>query len=179
MKIARKIVIALLVAVMLISGFMLVRNFVNKSGWFLKPLDDTLSERFGDYTPTDLEQEIYDLLSAAREEQGLAPLRFESGLHELSLIRAKEAAEFWSHTRPDGRECGTVFEDYELGVYFECVGENLGRQFNTADMIHEALMNSDGHRKNILSEEYDGVSIAVYTDADGNNYLCQTFVKRR
>lgn len=179
MKIARKIVIALLVAVMLISGFMLVRNFVNKSGWFLKPLDECLSERFGDYTPTDLEQEIYDLLSAAREEQGLAPLRFESGLHELSLIRAKEAAVLWSHTRPDGRKYGTVIEDFELADYFECVGENLGCNFKNAEQIHKGLMDSEAHRKNILSEEYDGVSIAVYTDAEGNHYLCQTFVKRR
>ena len=179
MKAIRKIAIVLLAGILLFSAFMLGRGFLKNSGLFQKPLDKVLSERFGDYTPTETEQEIYDLLSAEREAKGLPPYRFETGLHEVSLIRAKEAAVLWSHTRPDGRKYGTVIEDFELADYFECVGENLGCNFKNAEQIHKGLMDSEAHRKNILSEEYDGVSIAVYTDAEGNHYLCQTFVKRR
>ncbi len=178
MRILRKAIIIVLSLLICVSIFMIARHFV-LAAKANRPVDEILAERFGEYTPTETEQSLFNFINDEREKEGLAPYRFESGLHTISLIRAKEAAELWSHTRPDGRGYGSVMEDYELGAYFKSIGENLGRKFKTAEEIHKALMDSESHRKNILSDAYDGVSVAVYTDAAGNNYLCQSFVKRR
>ncbi len=178
MKIFRIILIVILSITIILSCFMIIKHYIDKAE-ASRPVDEVLAERFGEYTPTELELELFNLTNEAREKEGLAPYRNETGLHSLAFIRAKEAKELWSHTRPDGRHFGTVIEDEGLEVYFELIGENLGKGFESAEKIHEKLMDSPDHRKNILNSEYDGVCIAVYTDGDGVGYLCQTFVKRR
>ncbi len=138
-----------------------------------QPLEDVVL-----HTLSDIEHQIFDLVNKERVEAGLSEYRLDLGIYEQAKIRATEAADTWSHTRPDGRDYWSVFTDFDIYDY-SVVGENLGRKFSSAERIVEALMNSEGHRANILSERFDVVCIAVYTTPDGMNCLCQLFGKTR
>lgn len=140
-----------------------------------KPVEKTERQQ---HIPTEIEQQIFTLVNAERANAGLSEYRHDLRIYELALLRATEAAVNWSHTRPDGRKYGTVFEDFNVYDY-SVVSENLGKGFSTAERIVEGLMNSEKHRANILSTEYDIICIAVYTDESGANYLCQLFGKTR
>lgn len=43
------------------------------------------------------------------------------------------------------------------------------------DELHEALLNSPGHRANLLDESVDQIGIGVYVDRDGNVWITQNF----
>ena len=54
----------------------------------------------------------------------------------------------------------------KAGVEFFIVGENLAFA-PTLEIAHDGLMQSPGHRKNILEEEFERVGIGVI---DGGSY---------
>lgn len=43
------------------------------------------------------------------------------------------------------------------------------------DELHEALLNSPGHRANLLDDGVDQIGIGVYVDDDGNVWITQNF----
>lgn len=43
------------------------------------------------------------------------------------------------------------------------------------DELHEALLNSPGHRANLLDDAVDQIGIGVYVDGDGNVWITQNF----
>ena len=43
------------------------------------------------------------------------------------------------------------------------------------DELHEALLNSPGHRANLLDDAVDQIGIGVYVDGEGNVWITQNF----
>lgn len=56
------------------------------------------------------------------------------------------------------------------------LGENVARNTDIDD-AHRRLMNSPGHRANILDGRFTVVGLAVYDDGWGNLYVTQSFVQ--
>ena len=125
---------------------------------------------------TEMEQRIFDLVNEARVENGRKELTYNGEIYECSQLRAQEATVLWSHTRPNGGAFNTVFDEFGISTKGYTVGENLGRNFDTAERIMEALMNSEGHRNNILFEGFDSVCIAVAADENGVLHVSQLFM---
>ncbi|NLM83625.1 MAG: hypothetical protein GX189_02840 [Clostridiales bacterium] len=117
--------------------------------------------------------EIVRLVNEEREKAGLQPLEEHEELAKAAQARAEEAAESFSHTRPDGRRWSTVFAEYELK--YKAAGENLAAGFKTAAAMVKAWMNSDGHRANILAGDFTYIGIGFYVRADGRIYVAQLF----
>ena len=95
-------------------------------------------------------------------------------LQNAADIRARECAEQFSHTRPDGTSCFTVVEEIDYGV----VGENLIKADNpiaTAKALVNSWMNSEGHRANILNADFTETAIGIYIN-DGVTYGAQIFM---
>jgi uncharacterized protein YkwD len=68
---------------------------------------------------------------------------------------------YFAHVDPDGT---TPFDRMKRGgVTFRAAGENLALA-PTVDVAHEGLMNSPGHRANILNPSFHRIGIGV---ADG------------
>jgi uncharacterized protein YkwD len=65
---------------------------------------------------------------------------------------------------PDGKDPFARMED--AGIKFLVAGENLALAPNV-DLAHEGLMNSPGHRANILTAEFGKVGIGCI---DGGQY---------
>lgn len=127
------------------------------------------------HTPTEIEQLILDLMNQEREKAELAPLTYNTDIYECGVIRANEAMEVWSHTRPDGTKYWTIYEECGKTIT-NCCGENLAKTFKDPHQIVEMLMNSEAHRKNILYKDFKSVCVVVLLDENGYYYMAQCFM---
>ena len=83
---------------------------------------------------------------------------------KLSLAAEQKAADmfanqYWAHTSPDGVEPWVWVQKAEY--HYAVAGENLARDFSTADAVLTAWMNSPDHRDNVLNERFRDVGFAV------------------
>lgn len=110
----------------------------------------------------------FDIVNAKRLEAGLNALTWNSGLEQASAVRAVEASEFFSHTRPNGSDWWTVNSNLMYG-------ENLAKGYATADSAVTAWMNSPTHKANIMDVEFVSGAIAIHVNANGQWYWAQEF----
>lgn len=87
-----------------------------------------------------------------RSRYGLPALRVDPALTAAARIRAREIAQKFSHTRPDGTRWKTVSD--------VAYAENIARGQKTPDKAVAAWMTSEGHRRNILRESYGSIGVA-------------------
>ena len=119
------------------------------------------------------------LVNEARAEHGLDPLVLEDNADSFARTRAKELYTSYSHTRPNGMG---LMESYNaMDIYYGMFGENIAYGMNTMSTVEEAFeawMNSDGHRANILNENYTSLGVGMYAVKVKGNwyyYWCQEF----
>lgn len=110
--------------------------------------------------PAVLIEEVVSLVNDERSADGKSALKSDSELNKLAAVRAEEIASSFSHTRPDGRSCFSVFDDY--GVRYVAVGENIAMSKIDAETVMNMWMDSPGHRGNILSGSYSKIGVGVY-----------------
>jgi uncharacterized protein YkwD len=67
--------------------------------------------------------EILRLMNIERAKVGASPLTSMDVISNMADVRASESATSFSHTRPDGTRCFTVFTQYS--VAYKYAGENL------------------------------------------------------
>lgn len=107
-------------------------------------------------TPPDVD-EMYELVNAEREIGNLAALQRSSKLEESACAKAQDMASrnYWTHNTPDGVEPWVFFKQY--GYEYSIAGENLvfgqASEYTTAN-FHSSLMDSPGHRENIMHTGY-------------------------
>lgn len=108
----------------------------------------------------EAEQVIFDLVNVARRDKGLSPLIWDERLAEVGAAYAREMATrgYFGHTSPEGESVVDRIE--EAGVPYRLIGENLALAV-TAEVAHEGLMESEGHRANIEHPEFRNVGIGV------------------
>ena len=122
---------------------------------------------------------LFELVNKEREQAGLAPLERDSLLDEAAMIRAAEIrivdfAGGEPHTRPDGTSYKTALSD--LGITGKGFGENISRSKVIPQAAIDSWMKSDGHRANILRENYGSIGIGVYQRSDGKLDWIQIFM---
>lgn len=121
----------------------------------------------------ELAKQIFNLTNAARKDNDMPVLKYNTDLQKAADLRAKEAAEKFSHTRPNGMDFATTITvDYNLS------GENIVKAESTnvaAEVLVEAWMKSQGHRENILLYEYTSTAIGIYIDST-TTYAVQLFL---
>lgn len=115
---------------------------------------------------TDEEQQMVNLVNQERQKQGLAPLKINSELVKVARLKAKDMIEnnYFDHQSPT---YGSPFDMMnQFNISYRTAGENLaGHQ--TVEGAHNGLMNSPGHRANILNESFTEVGIGI---VDGGPY---------
>lgn len=110
----------------------------------------------------------FDLVNAKRQEAGLGALTWNSGLEQASAVRAVEASQSFSHTRPDGSDWWTVNSNLMYG-------ENLAKGYASADEAVTAWMNSPTHKANIMDTEFTSGAIAIHIGSNGQWFWAQEF----
>ncbi len=104
----------------------------------------------------------------ARAAEKLPPLRIDARLSEAAANKARDmvARGYWSHDAPDGTEPWVWID--EAGYSYSKAGENLAKNFSTAQAAVTAWLNSPSHRNNMLSADYSDVGFAaVEGELDG------------
>lgn len=121
----------------------------------LEPTDPADLERRG-----DLEPEAVALVNSERIAAGLVPLAANSALSDVAADYAAQMATegFFGHTDPNGTTAAIRVR--EAGINYVVVGENLALAA-TLGTAHDGLMESDGHRANVLNPSFDEVGIGV------------------
>ncbi|MCD8065847.1 MAG: S-layer homology domain-containing protein [Oscillospiraceae bacterium] len=115
-----------------------------------------------------------------REENGLKRLETLEFMNEAATVRAEECSISFSHTRPDGRAGGTVYEDLfgtQMG-YSEIIVSNQNLLTVTlveaADTFVEQWKNSSGHNAAMLGD-HDYIGCGVYISSN-NVYSAAHFI---
>ncbi|MCD7845472.1 MAG: CAP domain-containing protein, partial [Oscillospiraceae bacterium] len=105
----------------------------------------------------------------------LEDLSYDYALEQIAMTRAAELALSFSHTRPDGSEWYAL-----VSAETESWGENIAYGYGTAEEVFAAWLEADedyagqGHRRNMLSQDYTAVGIACFC-VDGVYYWVQVF----
>lgn len=102
-----------------------------------------------------------ELTNGSRKEAGLAVLAVNEKLEKAAKMKANDMLinQYFEHTSPEGVTPWAWFE--KAGYEYVYAAENLAIDFVTAEGAHRALMESTGHRENILGHNYKEIGIAV------------------
>jgi uncharacterized protein YkwD len=108
----------------------------------------------------DLEKQMLDLVNQERQKAGLNPLAPDPELTEVARKHSADmfARGYFAHDTPEGKSPFDRMHD--AGVRFLTAGENLALA-PTLSIAHTGLMNSPGHRANILRPQFGRVGIGV------------------
>ena len=123
-------------------------------------------------TNNSYQQQVIDLVNKERKAAGLSALTTTSKLESAAMHRAKEIVKTFSHTRPDGTSFYTVLEEY--GITYNACGENIAWGQRTPEEVMNDWMNSEGHRRNIMSSNYNKIGIGYYV-VNNTAYWVQIF----
>ena len=126
---------------------------------------------------TAASQQIFNMLNQYRVQNGLAPLKqANSQLQAAANIRACELAYLYSHDRPNGQSCFSVYphSNAENIAY----GYGYGGFVFSPELAMYGWMNSPGHNANMLNTSSTTVGISAFTQTIGGityTYYVQLF----
>ncbi|MGF2411105.1 CvpA family protein [Ferruginibacter sp.] len=134
--------------------------------------DEFKSELFN--ARPDLEQQMLQLLNTERKKAGLKLLITDG---KLQLAAHQHAADmftrgYFSHNTPEGSNPFARMK--KMGIKYKYAGENLAHSYDL-DAAHSGLMNSPGHRANILNTKFGKVGISILDSGNKGLMLVQEF----
>lgn len=118
---------------------------------------------------------MVELINESRVEFGLKPLAYDKGLTTETRQHSQDMIDhqFFSHTGSDGSQ---PHERMQAAGYQERMyAENIAYGQYSSIYAHEGLMNSLGHRKNILNPDLTHVGVGVAFDANNVPYYTINF----
>lgn len=120
------------------------------------------------------EARLFALVNDERRRAGLPLLARDP---ELTAIARQHAAEMFElgYFAHDSPKTGSPFDRMaRAGIKFTAAGENLAFA-PTVDVAHRGLMNSPGHRANILSPEFGRIGIGIVRSREFGLMVVQEF----
>jgi uncharacterized protein YkwD len=123
------------------------------------------------------EYQLFDLTNAARVNHGLSVLTWNEHIRITARDHSLDMAEnnYFNHTNLQGQSPFDRMQ--EDSITFTVAGENLAYGQFSSIFAHEGLMNSEGHRKNILKEEYEFLGVGVAFNQDSQPYYTENFFR--
>lgn len=106
-------------------------------------------------------ENVVDLVNYSRIKSGLNILAENSKLNEAAMEKAKDMFQnnYFAHTSPQDKTPWVWFGKAKYDYLY--AGENLAINFKSAEEEHEAWMESETHKKNILNPKYQEIGVAI------------------
>ncbi|MFZ5822981.1 MAG: CAP domain-containing protein [Bacillota bacterium] len=126
---------------------------------------------------TAAEQQMLDLVNRERANAGLAPLKADLELTRVARLKSQDMInrDYFSHQSPT---YGSPFDMIKrFGISYRTAGENIAGNGSVSG-AHTSLMNSPGHRANILSTKYTHIGIGIRDGGPYGKMFTQMFVGR-
>ncbi|MDN3018362.1 CAP domain-containing protein [Paenibacillus sp. BSR1-1] len=119
------------------------------------------------------EQKVVDLTNQERAKNGLPALKVDVTLSKMAHEKSRDmsANGYFSHTSPTYGSPFDMMKKY--GITYRYAGENIAMGQRTPEEVVNAWMNSEGHRKNILSPNYNYIGVGYVSQG---NYWTQEFI---
>ena len=147
-------------------------------------ISDSLEKKkpalYGD-TSEDLqggfEFQLFDLTNASRVHRKIPPVRWESNIRETAYKHSLDMADhdYFSHTNLAGQ---SPFDRMTRDdINYTVAGENLAYGQSSSIFAHEGLMNSIGHRKNLLKSDFTLLGVGVAFNDENQPYYTENFYK--
>jgi len=114
----------------------------------------------------ELEAKMLELVNEERSKHGLRPLVADPEMAKVARAHSRDmfVRGYFAHTNLDGKD---PFDRMSTAkIHFKTAGENLALA-QTVEVAHKNLMNSPGHRANILQPAYGRLGIGIL---DGGYY---------
>ena len=126
-------------------------------------------------TKSSYAEKVLKLVNKERAKAGRKALKLDALLNRTAMVRAKEITKVFSHDRPNGSSCFSILK--EIGISYRAAGENIAAGQQTPEEVVNSWMNSDGHRANILSADFEKLGVGyVKTDGAYKHYWVQLFL---
>ncbi len=121
------------------------------------------------------EERMLTLVNQERESRGLRTLVLDSAIREVGRAHSRDMFEkgYFSHYSPAGEDAADRLE--KTGITYTIAGENLAL---APDVVrsHQGLMDSPGHKRNILTAEFGKVGIGVVDGGIYGKMFTQVFI---
>ncbi|MBB6451858.1 putative YkwD family protein [Salirhabdus euzebyi] len=124
---------------------------------------------------SEIERRVIELTNEQRRENGLPDLQADTSLSNVAREKSKDMRvnNYFSHTSPTYGSPFDMMRDF--GITYQSAGENIAQGQRTADEVVQAWMNSEGHRKNILSDKFTHIGVGY--DENGHHWT-QMFIQK-
>jgi uncharacterized protein YkwD/uncharacterized membrane protein required for colicin V production len=124
----------------------------------------------------DLEKKMWALVNAERTKRGLNALRWDDRLRDVGRLHSQDMLRrgYFAHADPEGKTVADRMKARDLT--YVVVGENLALA-PTLPIAHEGLMESPGHRANILHPEFERLGVGAIDARPYGIMFTQVFAK--
>ncbi|WP_442599804.1 CAP domain-containing protein [Neobacillus sp. D3-1R] len=121
------------------------------------------------------EYQLFDLTNSSRVQHQLPILTWDQHVRETARKHSTDMAEhhYFNHENLKGQ---SPFDRMEADhVFFHLAGENLAYGQFSSIFAHEGLMNSLGHRENILRKDFEYLGVGVAFNEQSHPYYTENF----
>jgi uncharacterized protein YkwD len=110
--------------------------------------------------PAGASDQVVALVNAARADAGCGPLRVDDRITAAAQAHSDDMAanDYFSHDSLDGR---SFADRVRAAGYPSPGGENIAQGQRSAAAVHQAWMNSSGHRANILNCGFTAIGVGL------------------
>ncbi|WP_391560662.1 SafA/ExsA family spore coat assembly protein [Robertmurraya sp.] len=125
-----------------------------------------------------IENQVVQLTNQERAKYGLKPLVADWELARVARYKSVDMRDrnYFSHTSPT---YGSPFDMMKnFGISYRSAGENIAAGQRTPQEVVTAWMNSEGHRKNILSSGYTHIGVGYAQGGSKQHYWTQMFISK-
>ena len=144
-----------------------------------------------DWNRSKVERYVHKRVNQERTSRGLDKLYYKDSLVVIARYHSEDMANrsYFAHDSPQGERLGDRYSMFDISSC-DWKGENIHKSYwrenvkgvgyvdnisMLADSVVNGWMGSRGHRKNILTEEFNSEAIGVYKTADDIVYVTQNF----
>lgn len=123
------------------------------------------------------EQIFFNLINNKRLENNLPEFEIDETLLNIARLKCQDLVKnnYFSHTSPT---FGTIYQMLQNNNYtYSKASENIAKGLN-ADTAIKNLMNSEPHKNNILSQDFNYTGIAVINNIDCGKMFVQIFIAK-
>jgi uncharacterized protein YkwD len=121
---------------------------------------------------------LFELTNSSRIQRQLPLLKWDEEIMKTARKHSKDMAanKYFSHTNQQGESPFDRME--EDGIRFFVAGENLAYGQYSSIFAHEGLMNSMGHRENIVKADYGYLGVGAAFNSENQPYFTENFFNR-
>lgn len=121
-----------------------------------------------------MEFAMIDLLNSERVSRGIPSLAFNPKLRDVARGHSADMFDrgYFSHYSPEGKNVADRVS--EAGINYLVIGENLAYA-PSLELAHNGLMNSPGHKANILSTDYHQIAVGIANGSEFGIMFTQVF----